>query len=185
MSPARNLLQWVGPLDDTGLNGVQLLCGRLGESSRIIQSRRRITSLVGKWGSWGSSYECHRGYAVGFQLRSETFQDDTDNTAANNLRIYCSGTKGYLEGAGLPWGNWSKLQLCPWKYALCGLRTQVQEPQGHYSKFLRWRLKNVFLVFVEKWFFLLFSERFGWHFLEQRGHGMLWNEQRSIREFRP
>ncbi|XP_021950187.1 vitelline membrane outer layer protein 1 isoform X2 [Folsomia candida] len=121
-----------GPLDDTGLNGVQLLCGKVGESSRSIQSRR-IQSLVGKWGSWGSSYECPRGYAVGFQIRSEAFEERNDNTAANNLRIYCSGTKGYLEGAGLQWGNWSNIQLCPWKSVICGLRTQVQSPQGHNS----------------------------------------------------
>jgi len=63
-------------------------------------------------------------------LRSEPHQDNLDDTAANNLRIYCSGSKGFLQGGGLHWGEWTALQQCPYGYAICGLRTQVQLSQG-------------------------------------------------------
>jgi len=84
---------------------------------------------VGNWGGWGNTYECGGGYAVGFQLRSEP-ELQQDNTGANNLRLFCSGSKGYVEGNGLHWGMWTDIQWCPDGKAICGLRTQVQPSQG-------------------------------------------------------
>lgn len=126
-----------GPGDDTSLNGITFMCGFIGEPQRVLHSHsRQIQSLVGKWGTNGVSYECPEGYAVGFQLRSEPSQKHHDDTAANNLRIFCSTSAlnnnvSYLEGSGLSWGDWTEPQLCKYGKAMCGIRTQVEAEKGH------------------------------------------------------
>jgi len=117
--------------DDAALNGISFMCGVIGETQQVLHSpERQLQSLTGIWGDWGASYECHNSYAVGFQLRSEEFQHDNDDSAANNLRIFCSNSMTYLEGSGLDWGDWTEPQRCPVGWAMCGLRTQVQSSQG-------------------------------------------------------
>ncbi|CAL8144039.1 unnamed protein product [Orchesella dallaii] len=121
-----------GPGDDTALNGISFMCGIIGETQKKLHSpERQIQSLSGNWGTWGVSYECPNSYAVGFQLRSEASQKGHDDTAANNLRIFCSYSMQYLEGSGLSWGEWTEPQLCPIGWAICGMRTQVETPKGH------------------------------------------------------
>jgi len=123
-----------GPGDDTALNGIRFMCGVLKERQKVLHSPdRQIESSVGGWGTWGVSYECPDGYAVGFQLRSEITQENHDDTAANNLRIFCSntGTLSYLEGSGLSWGEWTDAQFCPYGWAMCGIKTQVEASKGH------------------------------------------------------
>ena len=65
----------------------------------------------------------------GFQLRSED-PDREDNTAANNLRAFCSASESYVEGDGLTFGNWTQAQHCDAKQAICGIQTQVEQWQG-------------------------------------------------------
>lgn len=128
-----------GPADDTALNGISFMCGVIGEPQMTLHSpSRKIQSLVGKWGTWGVSYECPGSYAVGFQLRSESDQKGQDDTAANNLRIFCSPASSemspgvhYLEGSGLSWGTWTTAQFCPFGWAMCAIKTQVERAKGH------------------------------------------------------
>lgn len=125
-----------GPGDDTALNGISFMCGVLGEPQKILHSlSRQIHSSTGKWGTWGASYECPESYAVGFQLRSEERQNGQDDTAANNLRIFCSNSDpnnaNYLEGSGLSWGEWTDTRFCEYGSAICAIRTQVEAAKGH------------------------------------------------------
>jgi len=112
---------WV---DDQAVTGIRLFCGPVGEDS-IGES---ITSLVGSGGDFNREFLC-AGAATGFQLRSEPNQGGvSDDTAANNLRLFCDGK--IKEGDGLSFGDWTEPQQCPPKTAICGLRTQVEEPQA-------------------------------------------------------
>ncbi|ODM97349.1 Vitelline membrane outer layer protein 1 [Orchesella cincta] len=118
--------------DNTALNGIRFMCGIVGESQKMLYSpERQIQSFEGNWGRWGAIYECPRSYAVGFQLRSESGRGGNDDTAANNLRIFCSNSIEFLEGNGLSRGDWTETQRCPFGWAICGMRTQIETPQGN------------------------------------------------------
>jgi len=111
-------------LDDTALNGIELHCipNVPGEGERKI-----VTSRVGVKGAWGGIKECDPGsYGVGFEMRTE---EPTlfDNTAGNNMRLYCSDGN-VLEGVGMDWGIWTGPLFCPNTMKICGMRTQVEDP---------------------------------------------------------
>jgi len=111
--------------DDTGLNGIRFFCSDLSASEPV---KGTIQSTVGQWGTWRSEFFCN-GVVTGFQLRSETSQADKDDTAANNLRVFCSdGTT--IEGEGTLWGSWTSEQKCRQRQAVCALQTQVEMAQG-------------------------------------------------------
>lgn len=107
--------------DDSALNGIRLYCGPIGG---ITDYSKPITSSVGASGEYSRQFMCN-GPATGFQLRSEKdlgwYNDDT---AASNLRLYCDGKA--VEGDGVSWGDWTAVQNCPAKSAICGIRTQVE-----------------------------------------------------------
>ena len=48
-------------------------------------------------------------------FRSETSQGSGDDTAGNNLNLFCSDGYWHL-GDGLSWGDWSDKVYCPSKY---------------------------------------------------------------------
>jgi len=84
---------------------------------------------VGPWGSWRTEFYCTEGLVVGFQLRSEAPQSKHDHSAANNLRVLCSDGQ-VIEGEGTPWGQWTPVQKCRKRQAVCSLQTQVETNQG-------------------------------------------------------
>ncbi|CAN8180734.1 unnamed protein product [Coccothraustes coccothraustes] len=106
--------------DDTGLNGVRLLCDKAGE----------VTSSEGPRGAWSRPESCPPGQRlVSFRLRVEEPRGLWDDTAANAMAAICSGGS-LLEGRGGPqgtWGNWSV--PCPPGAGVCGLRTRLEPPQ--------------------------------------------------------
>ena len=113
-----------GILDDTALNAIELHCtpqeGSEGE-------RHVIISKEGIKGNWGTILECPVGtYVDGFQMRSEELTA-FDNTAANNVQLFCSDGS-VLEGVGMDWGDWTGPLHCPRDMKVCGLRTQVEDP---------------------------------------------------------
>jgi len=66
---------------------------------------------------------------IGFQLRSESDQRKHDDTAANNLRVLCSDGQ-VIEGEGTAWGEWTQIQTCRKRQAICSLQTQVEMSLG-------------------------------------------------------
>ena len=48
-------------------------------------------------------------------FRSEPSQGSGDDTAGNNLGLYCSDGNWYL-GDGMSWGDWSPMVYCPSKF---------------------------------------------------------------------
>ncbi|XP_065514169.1 vitelline membrane outer layer protein 1 homolog [Caloenas nicobarica] len=108
--------------DDSGLNGVRLLCGDTGTVT--------VTSSVGPRGAWSPPQRCPQGRPlVSFRLRVEPPRGLWDDTAANSLDVTCAGG-AVLEGPGGPrgqWGNWSG--HCPLGWGVCGLRSRLEPPQ--------------------------------------------------------
>jgi len=112
--------------DDTALNAIQLLCAKSGSHEYTT-----IKSLEGGWGDWGRTFYCaNDGQVKGFQLRSEAYQGNGDDTAANNLRVFCTSSPEMIEGDGQDWGSWSERQDCLNGQAVTGFRTQVEPYQG-------------------------------------------------------
>lgn len=113
--------------DNTALNAVQLLCTTLyGEN--IVN----ITSATGRFGNYGQIKYCPSGYAIGYQLRSQTGQGNVkDDVAAVNFKLICSNFNGtrsnIVDNELLSWGYWTKAQNCPSKTAVCGIVTQVED----------------------------------------------------------
>jgi len=115
-------------VDDTALNGIKFYCGKIGEE---FNPNISITSKVGNWGQWGNIFKClDLSIATGLQLRSERYQGIFDDTAANNLKMFCLDGIRH-EGDGTRWGRWSPLMTCPPKTAICGFRTQVETPTNN------------------------------------------------------
>ncbi|XP_051630622.1 LOW QUALITY PROTEIN: vitelline membrane outer layer protein 1 homolog [Manacus candei] len=104
--------------DDTGLNGVLLLC----------QGGERITSTVGPFGSWSRAASCPPGaHLVAFRLEVEAPRGVWDDTAANSLDGLCSDGS-HLSPAFSPrgsLGDWSP--TCPPAGGVCGIRTRVDQ----------------------------------------------------------
>ncbi|OXA51856.1 vitelline membrane outer layer protein 1 homolog [Folsomia candida] len=121
--------------DDSALNGIELLCisptAKRPARNASMTEFSTITSLVGHHGSMTGLQECpDPGFAVGYELRSEGDQGfAVDDTAANNLKIHCSGL-GILEGAGQGWGDWTGALTCPRGLKICGIQTQVEGPNS-------------------------------------------------------
>jgi hypothetical protein len=117
-----------GILDDTALNAIELHCVKTITGPRTI-----IKSKEGIKGAWGTVKECAgTSYAVGFEMRTEPVQV-IDNTAGNNMRLYCSDNN-VLEGNGMSWGDWTGALFCPSNMKICGLRVQVEDPVANPPK---------------------------------------------------
>ncbi|XP_016105045.1 vitelline membrane outer layer protein 1-like [Sinocyclocheilus grahami] len=116
--------------DDTALNGIRLHCVDPSKgSSNSYHSYASVQSDVGSWGRWTDIKWCPSGFLTAFQLRVEKSQGDGDDTAANNIMFKCSGGP-LLQGDGTRWGDWGDWSnTCEGK-AICGIKTQIEEPQG-------------------------------------------------------
>ncbi len=166
--------------DDTGLNGIRFFCSELSGSESV---KSTIQSTVGPWGSWRSEFFCN-GVVVGFQLRSEPSQRDRDDTAANNLRLFCSD-ETTMEGEGTLWGDWTSEQRCRKRQAVCGLQTQVEMSQGYGKK----NIGNVTLIYISnliysRTYFINRNTRRGRHGSEQPQSRVLWHPE-PCRELYP
>lgn len=126
--------------DNTALNGIRLHCRKQNGTSTF----QRISSKQGVYGEWRTRYECKQGALTGFQLRVESFKEGSkkadkkkkhDQTATNNIRFQCtkaSGDSTWMEGDGNTWGSWGLEHNCPTNYAICGIKTQIEDHQDFY-----------------------------------------------------
>ncbi|XP_064079441.1 vitelline membrane outer layer protein 1-like [Macrobrachium nipponense] len=115
--------------DDTSMNAIQLFC-RTKEGTHTGE----VTSSTMGFGSWTGSHHCHSGYLIGYDLK--VHQDAGalgDNTAANGLKMWCSGDTEPLEAPGNHWGHYIGKSACRPGMVICGLMTRVQEEQGALS----------------------------------------------------
>ncbi len=110
--------------DDTALNSICLVCNNYME----------ICSKKGFWGSWGESSTCAQGFGgVDFQLEAFQGGGNNDDTAGNNLAIYCnpSSTEYKISAISISgWGDWQGRRYCRTGAAFCGIQTRVEARQG-------------------------------------------------------
>ncbi|XP_069506420.1 vitelline membrane outer layer protein 1 homolog isoform X2 [Ambystoma mexicanum] len=109
--------------DDTSLNGIRLVC-----TDPEYKKGHNIESAVGGWGEWTTTSWCPSGVLVSFSLQVESKKGYGDDTAANNIRFYCSGgvvIDGYGGHSG-KYGPWSDSCL----KGVCGIMTRVEDHQG-------------------------------------------------------
>ena len=106
--------------DDSALNGICLICSQGGV----------ICSTVGPWGSWAESSTCSSGFNA-FNLKSEEEQGGWDDSAANEVILYCSSSgAGYQTSNAGPWGGWTGYKRCPSGQVFCGIQTRVEAYLG-------------------------------------------------------
>lgn len=111
-----------GSGDDTALNEIELICNDEDETV--------INGAGGFWGEWSEKVECERGFR-GFQLKQEPDQgSNSDNTAANGLKMFCGDNMELTTKNNGAWGNWSESVFCPNETVICGLRVQIELNQG-------------------------------------------------------
>ncbi|XP_037025590.1 uncharacterized protein LOC119066963 [Bradysia coprophila] len=117
--------------DDTALNSIKLVCTSL---KGVYQ--KDIVSSEGVWGDYRGRKYCPNGLGNGFELRSESSQGGRrDDTAAVDFNLICAnndGTSANIRGGEiLTFGEWRTTnRMCPPETAICGIRTQVEPPQG-------------------------------------------------------
>jgi len=107
--------------DDTALNGIKLICS----------DKTLIYSEQAQWGAWGRDMQCTEGNKLSsFTMKSEGPQGGDDDTAANAIKFYCSNRQLIQSNLEGNWGRWGDIISCPDNHYICGLRTQVESPQG-------------------------------------------------------
>merc|ERR1712002_1205706 len=115
-----------GSGDDTALNAIGLLC----RDPHRGPFRKFITSAQGKWGEWTGFVFCPGGPITGIRVREEGRQGLGDDTALNDISLSCSRLFSISADVKTSWGVWKDWQYCPEGFAVAGLRTRVESPQG-------------------------------------------------------
>lgn len=82
--------------------------------------------------------------------------------------------------------NWTQQQICK----MNGLFSRTETSFHVFSKFstyskLKTRVKNIFSIFVDKYFFFNFNENFEINYWNIRRFDELLNEKKSAKSFRP
>lgn len=102
--------------------------------------RRQVTDALTlnnglSWGDWGPIEYCKDGsFVSAFQVKFEPYSlIDTDETAVNAVRLYCSTldhiTTGYVYSVEGKHGEWQNIRSCSSGF-VTGMRANVLEPQG-------------------------------------------------------
>ncbi|XP_069983708.1 vitelline membrane outer layer protein 1 [Penaeus vannamei] len=102
--------------------------------------RRQVTDSLRldnglSWGDWGPIEYCEDGsFATAFQVKFEPYSLlDTDETAVNAVRLYCSTLDhiltGYVYSVEGKHGDWENIRHCSSGF-VTGMRANVLEPQG-------------------------------------------------------
>jgi hypothetical protein len=106
--------------DDTALNAICLVCN----------NGRTVCSKQSYWGDWYNSQSCGDGF-TGFNLKVEGKQGSDDDTAANDVKLWCPSQQTWI-AANNParWGQYQGQTYCPGGTKICGIRTRVEESCG-------------------------------------------------------
>ncbi|KAF4098976.1 vitelline membrane outer layer protein 1-like [Onychostoma macrolepis] len=117
--------------DNKGLTGIRLHCiSPLRALLDLHDDYSSVRSEVGSWGEWTEIKWCPCCFLTAFKLRVESYQGFGDDTAANNIRFKCS-QETELEGKGTSWGEWGGWSQKCERGGICGIKTQVEGPQGN------------------------------------------------------
>ncbi|XP_069505881.1 vitelline membrane outer layer protein 1-like [Ambystoma mexicanum] len=112
-----------GYADDTSLNGLQLVC-----ATPTYNYMNSVSYEVVRAGVWGPISWCPGGVMISFSLRVQPYQGAvTDDTAANNIRFYCSD-EAIIEGCGGNLGSYGGFSASCMK-GMCGLQVRIELPQ--------------------------------------------------------
>ncbi|XP_063589397.1 vitelline membrane outer layer protein 1 homolog isoform X1 [Penaeus indicus] len=114
--------------------------GLAGVSGGAISPRRRVTDTLildngVDAGDWGLVEYCEDGsFATAFEVKFEPYSlIDTDETAINAVRLYCSTLDhiltGYVQSIEGQHGDWLGMRHCSTGFAT-GMRANVLESQG-------------------------------------------------------
>ncbi|XP_063589398.1 vitelline membrane outer layer protein 1 homolog isoform X2 [Penaeus indicus] len=117
--------------------------GLAGVSGGAISPRRRVTDTLildngVDAGDWGLVEYCEDGsFATAFEVKFEPYSlIDTDETAVNAVRLYCSTlehiTTGYIYSVEGKHGEWQNIRSCSSGF-VTGMRANVLEPQGTFG----------------------------------------------------
>lgn len=115
-------------VDDTALNDIELYCAAPNSTTY-----KRIWSAYMTWGSFSDPVYCTGGDnpVVAFDIQIEPAQGLLDDTAANDVDLYCKNDTMLSATVNTDWGDWSNKVQCPSGQAVTGLVTRVegfQEP---------------------------------------------------------
>jgi hypothetical protein len=109
--------------DDTALNAVEFSC--LNQQG----GAHTISSHPGIWGDWKQWNYCPVGkFAVGSNLRFE--DPDGDDTAGNDVALYCNDGSTLLGPGGAGWGAWKPVVKCGANRVACGAQVRFEGSQG-------------------------------------------------------
>ncbi|KAG2486768.1 hypothetical protein HYH03_014567 [Edaphochlamys debaryana] len=105
--------------DDTALNGIAIACSPVPGGTELVVE-------AGDWGMWSAMARCPgNSYAVGADLRLESAQAGSDDTAANSVRLKCSDDTVLAPNDGY-WGSWQGWKSCAAGQYLCGMRVRYE-----------------------------------------------------------
>lgn len=111
--------------DDTSLNSVSLQC------TQPLEDAVEVISHRGWWGDWSSPATCAAGqYIVGARMRIEPYLDTRDDSAANDVQMYCSDGAEISADKRGEWGDWTARTDCPAHTAVCGVQIRLEDMQG-------------------------------------------------------
>lgn len=117
-----------GGTDDTALNAIQLKCfERDGTGFGIV-----ISSKYALWGTFSYDVNCsdNNNPVVGFDMQIESPQGKYDDTAANDVDLYCLSGEVISAQVNTNWGSRTPTYKCRDGQAVVGIRTRVEEPRG-------------------------------------------------------
>ncbi len=113
--------------DDTALNAIELRCASKGSTNYTT-----IHSKSASWGNFGGYAYCSdaNNPVTGFKIKIESKQGSKDDTAANDIDLYCKDGSYISAPQKTDWGSWSGEYKCPNTQVVIGIKTRVEKDQG-------------------------------------------------------
>ena len=87
-----------------------------------------LASHDGFWGHWKDRPYCPEGY-TGIKVRTELPCGDCDDTALNEVQLFCPLISSWQISGHGSWGVWRE-QHCPRGKKICGVNTRIERKQG-------------------------------------------------------
>ena len=114
--------------DDTALNDIELRCA----DKNLQEDYTSIYSSYSSRGTFSPLTYCHGSDnpVIGFRMRMEARVRGGDNTAANDVDLYCKKGGHISAEVNTNWGDLTQALRCPSGQAVMGIATRVEPNQG-------------------------------------------------------